>query len=107
MDNQSYPLVCLLIIILAAILAGANTINQIQNFLRTVFHLPNIDLEELALREAEEAAMEVLRQPDKIYELSPQNSYIRRLQHQIIQKYNLKSRSTGEEPNRRLTIYSS
>lgn len=85
----------------------SNTINQIQNFLRTVFHIPSIDLEELALREAEEAALDVLKHPDKIFELSPQNSYIRRMQHQIIEKYNLKSRSTGQEPNRRLTIYSS
>lgn len=32
LDNQSYPFICLLIMILAAILAGANTINQIQQY---------------------------------------------------------------------------
>ena len=32
LDNQSYPLVSLLIMILAAILAGANTINQIHQY---------------------------------------------------------------------------
>ncbi len=84
----------------------SNTINQIQNFLRTVFHLPSVDLEELALREAEEASLEILRHPEKILELTPQNPYIRRLQHQVIEKYNLKSRSVGQEPNRRVTIYS-
>lgn len=85
----------------------SNTINQIQNFLRVLFHLPSVDLEELAMREAEEASLEVLRHPDKIYELSPQNPYIRRMQHQIVEKYNLKSRSVGQEPNRRVTIYAS
>jgi stage III sporulation protein SpoIIIAA len=83
----------------------SNTINQIQNFLRTVFHLPSVDVEELAVREAEEASLDILRNPDKICELSPQNPYLRRLQHQVIEKYNLKSRSVGKEPNRRVTVY--
>ncbi len=37
-------------------------------------------------------------------ELSPQSSYIRRLQHQLAQRYNLSSRSIGQEPYRRVTI---
>jgi len=84
----------------------SNTINQIQNFLRNVFHLPSINIEELALREAEEASLEIQRHPDKIFELSPQNAYVRRMQHQVAEKYKLRSRSTGQEPNRRLTIFS-
>jgi stage III sporulation protein SpoIIIAA len=85
----------------------SNTLTQIQNFLRSVFHLPNQNMETMALQEAEEAAMEILQHPDKTCELSPQNPYVRRLQHQIIEKYNLKSRSIGKEPNRRVTIYAS
>jgi hypothetical protein len=37
-------------------------------------------------------------------ELSPQRAYIRRLQHEIAQRYNLSSRSLGREPERRVRI---
>jgi predicted RNA-binding protein Jag len=42
---------------------------------------------------------------DRQVELSPQNAYIRRLQHQLAQKYSLLSRSRGREPLRRVRIY--
>jgi len=38
-------------------------------------------------------------------ELSPQTSYVRRMQHQLAERYRLQSRSTGLEPNRRVRIY--
>ena len=38
-------------------------------------------------------------------ELSPQNAYVRRLQHQLVERHELTARSTGKEPNRRLRIY--
>jgi predicted RNA-binding protein Jag len=38
-------------------------------------------------------------------ELSPQTSYIRRMQHQLAERYRLQSRSTGLEPNRRVKIF--
>jgi len=38
-------------------------------------------------------------------ELAPQNAYIRRLQHQMAERFNLGSRSTGKEPRRRVRIY--
>ena len=38
-------------------------------------------------------------------ELSPQTSYVRRMQHQLAEKYRLQSRSTGLEPNRRVRIF--
>ncbi|MGH2401051.1 MAG: R3H domain-containing nucleic acid-binding protein [bacterium] len=38
-------------------------------------------------------------------ELSPQNSYVRRLQHQLIQRYGLASESRGEDPFRRVVIF--
>jgi predicted RNA-binding protein Jag len=37
-------------------------------------------------------------------ELEPQNSYIRRLQHQLADRYNLHSESRGDEPHRRVRI---
>ncbi|MSQ14637.1 MAG: AAA family ATPase [Dehalococcoidia bacterium] len=56
-----------------------------------------------ALREAEDAISQVMSS-ETSFELSPQSSYIRRLQHQLAQRYNLSSRSTGQEPHRRVTI---
>jgi predicted RNA-binding protein Jag len=38
-------------------------------------------------------------------ELTPQSSFVRRLQHQLAERYNLTSESRGKEPNRRVKIY--
>jgi stage III sporulation protein SpoIIIAA len=56
-----------------------------------------------ALREAEEAIGQVLQQEEPV-ELSPQNAYIRRLQHLLAQRYNLASESVGRDPYRRVRI---
>jgi stage III sporulation protein SpoIIIAA len=81
-----------------------NTTTQIQTALKDVFDLPTIDNEEIAMREAEEAVYQVLLDSHAI-ELTPQSSYIRRMQHQVAEKYRLQSRSTGLEPNRRVQIF--
>jgi stage III sporulation protein SpoIIIAA len=81
-----------------------NTTTQIQSCLKDVFNLPSLDTEEIALREAEEAIYQVLLD-SQAAELSPQTSYVRRMQHQLAEKYRLQSRSTGLEPNRRVRIY--
>ena len=81
-----------------------NTTTQIQSCLKDVFNLPSIDTEEIALRETEEAIYQVLLD-SKAVELSPQTSYVRRMQHQLAEKYRLQSRSTGLEPNRRVRIF--
>jgi len=57
-----------------------------------------------ALWEAEEAIGAVMQGAPPIA-LSPQGAYVRRLQHQIADRYNLASRSRGKEPNRRVEIY--
>jgi hypothetical protein len=57
-----------------------------------------------ALQETEDAISNVLEQSRPI-ELSPQSSYIRRLQHQLAERYNLGSRSLGREPYRRVQIF--
>jgi stage III sporulation protein SpoIIIAA len=57
-----------------------------------------------ALQETEDAISHVLEQARPI-ELSPQSSYIRRLQHQLAERYNLGSRSLGREPYRRVQIF--
>ena len=81
-----------------------NTTTQIQSALKDVFNLPTLDVEEIAMREAEEAVYQVLLDSRAI-ELSPQTSYIRRQQHQLAERYRLQSRSTGLEPNRRVRIF--
>ncbi|HEY4000070.1 MAG TPA: R3H domain-containing nucleic acid-binding protein [Candidatus Xenobia bacterium] len=82
----------------------SNTVSQISNFLRELFHLPVVDIEELAVREAEDAARTVLRYARPV-ELAPQTSHIRRKQHAVVEKYRLKSKSMGAEPNRRIKIF--
>ena len=58
----------------------------------------------LATKEAEEAIAQVI-EGQKTVELSPQNSYLRMLQHQLAERYNLSSKSTGREPRRRVRIF--
>ena len=81
-----------------------NTTTQIQGALKDVFNLPSLDVEDIAMREAEEAVYQVLLD-SRAVELTPQTSYIRRLQHQLAERYRLQSRSTGLEPNRRVKIF--
>jgi nucleoside-triphosphatase THEP1 len=57
-----------------------------------------------AMQEAEDAITNVLNGGGEEVELSPQNAYIRRLQHQMAQRYNLSSRSHGREPQRRVVV---
>jgi len=82
----------------------SNTVSQIQAFLRSIFEVEGEDDQELALREVEEAISEALKSTQPV-ELSPQNSYVRRLQHQLIQRYGLASESRGEEPFRRVVVF--
>jgi predicted RNA-binding protein Jag len=56
-----------------------------------------------AMREAEEAIRRVLNGA-KMVELSPQNAYIRRRQHQTARDARLISHSRGREPYRRVRI---
>jgi nucleoside-triphosphatase THEP1 len=83
-----------------------NTTTQIQSALKDVFNLPALDVEEIAMREAEEAVYQVLLD-SRAVELTPQTSYVRRQQHLLAERYRLQSRSTGLEPNRRVRIYKS
>ncbi|MDX2084014.1 MAG: R3H domain-containing nucleic acid-binding protein [Candidatus Melainabacteria bacterium] len=57
----------------------------------------------LALREVHEAIDRVLAERRSV-ELAPRRSYIRRIQHEVVEKHNLVSISLGDEPNRRLKI---
>jgi predicted RNA-binding protein Jag len=59
--------------------------------------------EEVALRETEEAIERVIESGEPV-ELMPQNAYIRRLQHQMAEEYELASASIGSEPRRRVRL---
>ncbi len=81
----------------------SNTIPQMQSSLTSIFSL-EIDPREAAMRETEDAIEVVLSSSEPV-ELSPQNAYIRRLQHQMAERANLVSRSRGREPYRRVRLY--
>jgi stage III sporulation protein SpoIIIAA len=59
----------------------------------------------VAMQEAEDAIHHMLNVGTRQVELTPQNAYIRRLQHEIAGRYNLESRSRGRDPYRRVQIF--
>jgi hypothetical protein len=81
----------------------SNTVPQMQSSLTSIFSL-EIDPREAAMRETEDAIGIVLNNSEPV-ELSPQNAYIRRLQHQMAERANIVSRSRGREPFRRVRLY--
>jgi hypothetical protein len=81
----------------------ANTIAQMQASLTSIFSL-EVDPRDAALSETEQAIRIVMKEQEPV-ELSPQNAYIRRLQHQMAERANLVSRSRGREPFRRVRLY--
>jgi ketosteroid isomerase-like protein len=84
----------------------SNTVTQMESCLADDFVLSVTDLDPLtiAMREAEEAIRKVLS-GQKTADLSPQNSYIRRQQHEMARQANLVSHSYGREPRRHVRIF--
>jgi stage III sporulation protein SpoIIIAA len=83
----------------------SNTMTQIQNFLAGLFDLEkDEDSLSRALRETQEAIRDVIA-GTRMVELTPQNAYIRRRQHELARSFNLISHSRGKEPRRRVRIY--
>jgi stage III sporulation protein SpoIIIAA len=84
-----------------------NTPPQMRQMLNSLYSLREdnkSDYFKTALDEAEEAVVQV-REGEEAVELSPQSSYIRRLQHLVAQRSDLTSRSFGKEPGRRVKIF--
>jgi stage III sporulation protein SpoIIIAA len=92
----------------------SNNLPQLQKVLREALHLDtaesigvdiegDVDETEVALEEAREAITRVMDRLEPA-ELTPRRAYIRRLQHQLVERFNLSSRSIGDEPMRRLRI---
>lgn len=90
----------------------SNSTSQVQKVLkealglkddnRIVFH----DETEEALDETKEAIQKVLENGEDI-ELSPQNTQIRKMQHELVEQHNLESVSIGDGQERHLKIVSS
>ncbi|MGM3304518.1 R3H domain-containing nucleic acid-binding protein [Anabaena sp. WFMT] len=58
-----------------------------------------------ALEEARLAVEQIVIPKGQPVELLPRSSQVRKMQHELVEHYRLKSDSFGEEPNRRLRIY--
>ncbi len=88
----------------------SNTLTQIKNFLRSYFRdvlHPEDDFAPdfgFAIQEAEDAVIRVQRNVEPA-ELSPQNPYIRRLQHELVHGHGLYSESKGKAPFRRVVVF--
>jgi len=98
-----------------------NTIIQMERQLASIFRLENSEpddsyaendfeqwdnssSEKSALLEAKSAIEQVMNGEQETIELTPRNSYIRRLQHELAGRFNLRSASRGNEPRRRVRI---
>jgi stage III sporulation protein SpoIIIAA len=81
----------------------SDTYTQILEAVKKAFGSADMALEDFALREAEEGALRVMRDGEPV-ELLPQNPYIRRLQHEVVARHNLASKSIGTDPRRRIRI---
>nr|YP_009589154.1 conserved hypothetical plastid protein [Corallina ferreyrae]QBL75670.1 conserved hypothetical plastid protein [Corallina ferreyrae] len=96
----------------------SSTIPHITHTLRKVLNLnlfsqiscqqlyKNKNQEEItALEEAREAIEKIVIEKKQIVELLSCVANLRKMQHHLVKLYNVKARSFGEEPNRRLRIY--
>ena len=85
-----------------------NAVLQMEQSLRALARgMGQFDPVKAALAEAEDAVEQLNRGGRAAVELNPQNAYIRRLQHQLAQRYDLFSTSKGREPYRRVRLFKS
>lgn len=84
----------------------SNSIAQMESCLADLFGLTDGERlpYESAIEETEEAIRRVLA-GERVVDLSPQNAFVRRQQHQLARASNLVSHSYGKEPMRRVRIF--
>lgn len=70
-----------------------------------LFAASSTDDEIEALEEARLAVEQIVIPKGQPVELLPRSGKVRKMQHELVEHYRLKSNSFGEEPNRRLRIY--
>jgi stage III sporulation protein SpoIIIAA len=97
----------------------ANTISAITRALRSCLQMDEPDTTDVnalyshssgdseidALEEARVAVEQVVIKRGQPVELLPRSASVRKMQHELVERYRLKSHSFGEEPHRRLRIY--
>jgi hypothetical protein len=83
----------------------SSSTTQLEGALTSIFDLRRITPEDDALAEARAAVAAIHEGRSESIELAPQNSYTRRLQHELAERSRLASRSTGHDPNRRVEIF--
>jgi stage III sporulation protein SpoIIIAA len=99
----------------------ANTVPQIVRSLRRLLNMDDPAIPEAsdlslfyrdgdedeieALEEARLAVEQIVIPKGQPVELLPRSSKVRKMQHELVEHYHLKSSSFGDEPNRRLRIY--
>ena len=88
----------------------ANTMTQMEDFLADVFQLARPEVDDSdpfneAVHETEAAIQRVLA-GTRVVDLSPRDSFVRRMQHQLAREANLVSHSYGQEPQRHVRIFS-
>ena len=81
----------------------SNNLPQFRQCLDTIYGTYKDTPTNFAIEEAEKAIIQV-REGNGPVELSPQNAYIRRLQHLLVERHSLASHSLGKEPKRRVKI---
>ncbi len=99
----------------------SNSMPQMVRSLRRMLHMEDLGVEEPvdltllysdgdddeieALEEARLAVEQIVIPKGQPVELLPRSAKVRKMQHELVEHYRLKSASFGEEPNRRLRIY--
>jgi stage III sporulation protein AA len=81
----------------------SDTMMQMSKFLREQM-ADAFPEDRAALTEVEEAIEQVLTQQQPV-ELAPQRPRIRRMQHEMVKRYGLVSKSEGDDPFRHLVVY--
>ena len=82
----------------------SNSATQVRDALSRIYGVDKKDdATTRALAEAA-AAIKAVKTTLRPVEISPQNAYLRRLQHQLVSENELSARSTGKEPQRHLRI---
>ncbi len=86
----------------------ANTVEQMERFLGSLFDLSSsdhLDGEDSELVDKTHQAIQAVLNGERWVELPPATSRVRRLQHMMAQEAKLVSHSYGKEPNRRVRIF--
>ncbi|MCX5996503.1 MAG: AAA family ATPase [Chloroflexi bacterium] len=80
-----------------------NSLQQLRHCLDSIYTGPRDEVMDSAMEEAMTAIEQVKNGKEEV-ELSPQNAFIRRLQHLLAERHDVNSMSAGREPGRRVKI---